>query len=147
MPSVQKTTDLVLDADQTWKPGLNQYMRERSKKVRIPLFWSSQVLKPGFKRRKGKDSFDYYMGMLRYCRQLSGNLRPSINTRAEFWLYVSKRTNLSTFKYFLRGTIYISKHNIIIILDKVNLRKNGIFYIQPVLAFIHKIPFNYYCHF
>lgn len=118
MPSDQKTTDfLVLDGDHIWKSGLNKYKRERSKKAKIPLFWSSQVLKPKFKRRKEKDSFDYHMGMLKYCRQLSGNLRPSINTRAEFWLYVSKCTNLSTFKYFIKGIIYISRHNTVMILD------------------------------
>lgn len=61
---------------------------------------------------------------------------PCINTRVVFWLYVPKFTNFSTFKYFIKGTIYISKRNTVIILDTVYLRKNGIFYIQCVLAFI-----------
>lgn len=53
MLSEQKITDfIVVQADHTWKCGLNKYMREKSKKAKIPLFSSSQVLKPKFKRIK-----------------------------------------------------------------------------------------------
>lgn len=123
--SVYWTDFSVLDANQIWKSGLNKYIREISKKAKILLSWSSQILKPKFKKRKKKDSFDYYMRMLRYCKQLSGNLRPNINSGAPVLATcIEKNKLISTFKYFIKGTFYFFLSISVIILETLDLEWN-----------------------